>query len=67
MKFNVPKILTEKAREFRKKPTEAENILWHELKGRGLHGYKFRRQQPIERVIADFACLDAMLVIEVDG
>ena len=32
-----------------------------------LLGYKFRRQMPIGRFVADFACLKAKLVIEVDG
>ncbi|MEO0467365.1 MAG: endonuclease domain-containing protein [Pseudomonadota bacterium] len=30
-------------------------------------GFKFRRQVPIGPYIADFACLEAMLVVEVDG
>lgn len=34
---------------------------------RGLGGYWFRRQHIIGRYIADFACLEKMLVIELDG
>jgi len=30
-------------------------------------GVKFRRQHPIDEFIADFACLEEQLVIEVDG
>jgi adenine-specific DNA-methyltransferase len=30
-------------------------------------GHKFRRQVPIGRYFADFACLDARLVVELDG
>ena len=42
--------------------TLAEEILWKELKGtRG--ECHFRRQHPI----ADFICLEAKLIIEVDG
>lgn len=67
MKFKVPRILTERAREYRKKPTVAEEILWRQLRNRALGGYKFRRQQPIERFIVDFVCLDSNLVVEVDG
>lgn len=29
--------------------------------------FKFRRQVPIGRYIVDFACLDARLVVELDG
>jgi leucyl-tRNA synthetase len=54
------------AKQMRKEPTEAENILWNALRNRGT-GYKFRRQHPIQNYIADFACLDAWLLVEVDG
>jgi very-short-patch-repair endonuclease len=46
---------------------EAEVVLWTFLRRRALHGYKFRRQHPIGPYIADFACVSARLVIEVDG
>ena len=46
--------------------TEAEGILWKQLKANQL-GVKFRRQHIIGRFIADFVCLPAKLVIEVDG
>jgi very-short-patch-repair endonuclease len=32
-----------------------------------LRGLKFRRQMPIRGFIADFACVEARLVVEVDG
>ena len=47
--------------------TEAEDKLWHELRSRRLDRIKFRRQVPIGRYIADFACLEAKLVVEIDG
>ncbi len=56
----------ENAKQMRKEPTEAENILWNALRNRGT-GYKFTRQHPIQNYIADFACLDAWLLVEVDG
>jgi very-short-patch-repair endonuclease len=34
---------------------------------RQLAGAKFRRQHPIGRFIADFCCIEARLVIEIDG
>jgi len=47
--------------------TDAERNLWRHLQRGQLDGLKFRRQHPIDRFIADFACLELKLVIEVDG
>jgi very-short-patch-repair endonuclease len=57
----------ERARELRKNANDAEERLWSLLRGKQLSGYKFRRQYPIGNYIADFACISARLVIEVDG
>ena len=56
-----------RARELRRKQTDAESILWRRLRNRQLLGLKFRRQRPVGSYIADFACLEAGLVIELDG
>jgi very-short-patch-repair endonuclease len=61
----VPKV--RRARGLRLCSTEAERRLWRYLRGRGLAGFKFRRQRPIGGYIVDFACLEARLVVEVDG
>jgi very-short-patch-repair endonuclease len=37
------------------------------LRNRQLYNYKSRRQFPIEPYIADFACLELKLIIELDG
>ena len=50
----------------RKKMTDAEECLWHELKGNRL-GIHFRRQHVIGSYIADFVSLKNHLVIEIDG
>jgi very-short-patch-repair endonuclease len=47
--------------------TKAETILWVELRRDRLHGYRFRRQHPVGPFIADFACVPAKLIVEVDG
>lgn len=47
--------------------TQAERLLWHHLRARRFFGYKFRRQVPIGPFIVDLVCMDARLVIEVDG
>jgi very-short-patch-repair endonuclease len=46
--------------------TLPEVLLWQRLRG-GQAGPKFRRQHPIGPYIADFYCVAARLVIEVDG
>jgi very-short-patch-repair endonuclease len=55
------------ARRLRADQTSAEAALWAQLRGRRLEGCKFRRQVPIGGFIADFACLDLGLTIELDG
>ena len=55
------------ARELRSGMTDAERALWRHLRTRQLRGWKFRRQYPIAGFIADFACVEAGLVIELDG
>jgi very-short-patch-repair endonuclease len=37
------------------------------LRAKQLEGLKFRRQEPIGKYIADFACHEKRIVIEVDG
>ncbi|MCW2244120.1 endonuclease domain-containing protein [Azospirillum canadense] len=56
-----------RARNLRNEPTDAEEALWRYLRGEQLGGHRFRRQHPIPPYIADFACIEAKLVIEVDG
>ena len=56
-----------RARNLRRLTGRAERELWKLLRDRRLGGYKFRRQHPIDRYFADFACVSAMLIVEVDG
>jgi very-short-patch-repair endonuclease len=56
-----------RARELRDQPTDAEMRLWKYLRRRQLKGLCFRKQGPIGPYIADFACLEARLIIELDG
>ena len=55
-----------RAKELRKNATDAENKLWYFLQQANL-GYSFRKQHPVGHYIADFACIEKMLVIEIDG
>lgn len=61
------KILVEFAKNNRKNPTEAEDKLWQSVRNRKIHGYKFRRQHPVNSYIPDFVCLERKLIIEIDG
>ena len=55
------------ARTLRKSMTEAEVWLWHKLRRPPEPSIKFRRQHAIGPYVADFACVAARLVVEVDG
>ncbi|KZC15795.1 DNA methylase [Rhodanobacter sp. FW510-R12] len=57
----------DRARGLRQSMTDAERKLWHRLRNRQLCGCKFRRQHEIDHYIVDFACMEAMLIIELDG
>ncbi|HJW40861.1 MAG TPA: endonuclease domain-containing protein [Rhizomicrobium sp.] len=56
-----------RAKAMRHKMTDAEALLWNQLREANRHGFKFRRQHPIGDYIADFAHLRGQLVIELDG
>lgn len=51
----------------RRDDTNAEARLWNVLRDRRLGGWKWRRQVPVDHYIADFLCVDAKLVVELDG
>ena len=55
------------ARDLRRSMTDAERLLWRYLRQRKVAGRKFRRQHPVVNYVVDFACLEAGLIVEVDG
>src|SRR6266853_474097 len=55
------------AKQLRDKVTGAEDLLWRRLRRFPISGTHFRRQVPIGPYVADFACMAARLIIEVDG
>jgi len=70
--------IKEKATRLRNEPTEAELLLWQEIRNRKLMGRKFLRQHPIIYdsnrdkndfffFIPDFYCASERLIIELDG
>jgi very-short-patch-repair endonuclease len=63
----LPTTTLDHARSLRRSMTDAEHALWSVLRAARFDGIKFRRQHPIPPYIADFCCLAAALVIELDG
>jgi len=46
---------------------KAEVLLWIQLKGKKMQGYKFRRQYGVGPYVLDFYCPELKLAIEIDG
>ena len=57
----------ERALSLRKEMTKAEVILWKRLRGQQVFNARFRKQHPVQPYIADFACVKARLIVELDG
>ena len=55
------------ARRLRRDQTLAEKTFWTIVRNRRLGGFRFLRQAPIDRYIADFVCEAAKLIVELDG
>ena len=55
------------AKQLRRDMTDVERKLWAALRGRKFESYKFRRQVPIGRYVADFVCQERKVIIELDG
>lgn len=68
-------LVRETTRKLRHNQTEAEGLLWQELRNRKLFGKKFLRQHPLifswrgekRFFVADFYCHEAQLIVELDG
>ncbi len=54
------------SKRLRSDQTDAEGRIWSRLRNHQL-GVKFRRQHRAEGFILDFACVERMLVVELDG
>ena len=59
--------LTPRARRLRIDQTGVERLLWGKLRNRQLGGWKWKRQVPRGPYIADFACIEANVIVELDG
>jgi len=58
---------TERARQLRADQTPPEGVFWSRVRGRRLGGLRFRRQHSIGPLVVDFACPEAMVVVELDS
>ena len=47
--------------------TDAETKIWQRLRAHRFQGLSFRRQFPVGPYVVDFVCLEARLIIEIDG
>jgi very-short-patch-repair endonuclease len=55
------------AGRLRREATDAERKFWMAVRNRQQGGLKFRRQVSIGPYIADFACVEAGIIVELDG
>jgi very-short-patch-repair endonuclease len=47
--------------------TDAERVLWREVRAHRFAGFKFKRQEPLGSYVVDFICYEAKLIVELDG
>ncbi len=66
-----PRLIAKKpltrSRALRRDTTVTEKQLWSILRNRNLDGWKFRREVTIGSFIVDFCCIEARLIVELDG
>ena len=67
MFYGAKKNIFLKAIELRNNMTEAEKVLWEELKKKEIFKARWKRQHPIDIFVVDFYCHKYKLAIEVDG
>lgn len=60
-------MLKERRRELRRNQTDAEKMLWRQVRGKQLKDKKFFRQYSVGSYILDFYCPEIKLAVELDG
>jgi len=66
-KWQVSEKLRGNAKALRRDMTEAERIIWDNVRAHRFQGAGFRRQTPIGPYVVDFVCHAAKLIVELDG
>jgi very-short-patch-repair endonuclease len=56
-----------RAKSMRHDPAYVERLVWSHLRDHKLGGWKFRRQVPVGRYIADYVCAQKKVIVELDG
>ena len=67
MFYGAKKNIFLRAIELRNNMTEAEKVLWEELKKKEIFKARWKRQHPVDIFVVDFYCHKYKLAIEVDG
>ena len=62
----VRRQISEHASQLRRDRTDAEEKFWQAVRNRQIDGFKFRFQHSLLPYIVDFACINAMLIVEID-
>ena len=65
--YPVRRQISPHAARLRREATDVEQKLWAALRNRQLEGFKFRRQACVGPFIVDFLCVEAKLIVELDG
>jgi very-short-patch-repair endonuclease len=63
----VRRQISQHASQLRRDRTDAEERFWQAARNRQIDGFKFRLQHSLLPYIADFVCLEVMLIVEIDG
>lgn len=65
--YPIRRQISPHAARLRRDMTDVERKLWLAVRDRRLDGFKFRRQATVGPFIVDFLCVEARLVVELDG
>jgi very-short-patch-repair endonuclease len=66
--YKNPREHSQYAKTLRKLAPKVERLLWRALSALRIEtGLRFRRQHPLRSYIADFACVKARVIVELDG
>ena len=65
--YPVRRQISPHAARLRREMTDVERRFWSAVRDRRLEGFKFRRQATIGRYVVDFLCVEARLIVELDG
>ena len=65
--YPVRRQISPHAPRLRRERTGVENSIWQALRNRQCDGFKFRFQATIGSFVVDFLCVEAWLIVELDG